>query len=165
VVTSLKSNCILQGNRPPSNGHQMNRALLENYPQYNSVIHTHPDIIIGYFSQRIDFEFNFISVDTALVLGCPPRILPKEINLESNAIDLTEVIGDSTCFIMPNHGLTTVGRDIEEAYHRHTSFLAEVRRIIYAEQTNHANGTCMIYIDDKTTDLLYKQGSKIIYGD
>ena len=164
VITGMDENYVVWGEGVPSNGHQMNRALLRTFPQYNAVIHTHPDIVIGFFSQRYNDEFKFISVDTALVLGAPPKILSKDINLENNPTNIGDIVGQSTCFVMPNHGLTTLGRDVEEAYHRHTSFISEIHRILYAETTLGYNRDNISFVSDETTNQLYKLGDSIIYG-
>lgn len=164
IVTDVEHNKLIFGSIPPSNGHQMNRAILACRPDVNAVIHTHPDWVIAFFSQ-IDMPiFRFVSIDSALVLGAPPRILPQKINLEADTGGILEFVAGTNCLVMPNHGLTTVGSSLSEAYHRHTAFLAEVRRIALAMWIRRGSIDDVAFVDDDETQQLYMLGGRIIYG-
>jgi L-fuculose-phosphate aldolase len=164
VVTSIETNDLLSGSTPPSIGHQMNRAIMKLRPDINAVIHTHPDAVIGYFSQSPADEMKMISVDTALVLGAPPRILPSNVNLETDSSQVAEFVAATNCLVMPNHGLTTFGRTLSQAYHRHTAFVAEVQRLIWAELLARIRGNPVRFVEDTETAQLYSLGEQVIYG-
>jgi L-fuculose-phosphate aldolase len=164
VATSIETNDLLCGSTPPSIGHQMNREIMAVRTDVNAVIHTHPDTVVGYFSQRPFDEMKMISVDTALVLGAPPKILPSNINLETDSAQVAEFVAATNCLVMPNHGLTTFGRTLSQAYHRHTAFVAEVQRVICAELLARICGNPVRFVEDSETAELYSLGEKVIYG-
>jgi L-fuculose-phosphate aldolase len=164
VVTSAETNDLLCGSTPPSIGHQMNRKIMVLRPDVNAVIHTHPDAVVGYFSQRPLDEMKMTSVDTALVLGAPPQILPLNVNLETDSSQIAEFVAATNCLVMPNHGLTTFGRTLSQAYHRHTAFVAEVQRLIWAELLAQIRGCPVRFVEDTETAQLYSLGEKVIYG-
>lgn len=163
VITGIESNDLLYGKIPPSNGHQMNRKIMHYRKDVNAVIHTHSNIVNAFFSHPDKHSFiEFIGNDTALVLGASPRILPRHINLEENADHTQRYVENSNCFIMPNHGLVTVGRSLSEAYHRHTSFVAEIERIVLTHLLYQGTQKC--FLDSSEVQRLYTVGNNIIYG-
>jgi L-fuculose-phosphate aldolase len=164
VVTAIETNKLILGTIPPSDGHRMNRAVMAHRPDVAAVIHTHPDVVIGYFSQRRMSSMKMVSIDTALVLGAPPLILPADINLETDTSKIGALVQHSNCLVMPNHGLTTLGRTLSEAYHRHTALVAEVRRLICAESLALQSGSAVRYVSDDETLQLYRLGDRVIYG-
>jgi L-fuculose-phosphate aldolase len=119
VVTDVQTGRLLSGSISPSNGHKMNRAILAARKDANAVIHTHSDVVIGYFSQNAAVPFRFVSIDTALVLGAPPTILPVGVNIETDPAQVEQVMLQSNCFVMPNHGLVTIGRNLDAQTRRH----------------------------------------------
>jgi len=164
AVTEIETDRLIAGETPPSLGHQLARAIFLYRPEVNAVIHTHSDIIIAYFSQTAEEPFRFVSVDTPLVLGTPIRVLPKGVNVESDARSVETLLGDTNCFVMPNHGLTTLGRTLSEAYHRHTAFLSEVARVITATMVAQGKRTEVCWVSDSDTNRFYELGDRIIYG-
>jgi L-fuculose-phosphate aldolase len=164
VVTAVESDCLILGTIPPSDGHRMNRAVMQHRPDVAAVIHTHPDVVIGYFSQRPISPMRMVSIDTALILGAPPLILPPDINLEADTSKIGELVKHSNCLVMPNHGLTTLGRTLSEAYHRHTAFVAEVQRLMFAESLAVRRESNVRYVSDDETTELYRLGDRVIYG-
>jgi len=164
IVTEIESDRMLAGSVPPSNGHQLARAIMACRKDVNAVIHTHPDLVVAYFSQLSEKVFSFVSMDTALVLGAPIKILPRWLNLESDTRMVNQILSDTNCFVMPTHGLTTVGRHLSEAYHRHTAFLSELHRIILAMAIKQNEHAPIVYMNDSDTQKFYSLGNQIIYG-
>jgi L-fuculose-phosphate aldolase len=64
---------------------------------------------------------------------------------------------------MENHGVTTLGRSISEAYHRLNTLASEVRRCILAEQLAALRGTEVHYIDPASVAWMYGQAEGVIY--
>jgi L-fuculose-phosphate aldolase len=166
VITAVNSQCLYWGEIPPSGGHLLNQRIfaLNRSSGLEAIVHTHPDTLIGLLSQLEQNEFNFVSVDTAIVLGGPPKFFSYGLNPEADA----EAVGaedlKATCFVMPNHGLTTVGRSLSEAYHRHTSMIAEVNRLLVATVVAGARGNRIRFTPESDTAQLYALGGGFIYG-
>ena len=115
VVTDIEKGSLLHGKIPPSVGHVMNRTICKHRPDANAVIHCHVNEAIAYFSTTRERKFRYISADAALVMGKPVLVLAPNTNVEQDAEILEKVIGTTNCIIMPNHGVTTLGRNLSEA--------------------------------------------------
>ena len=165
VVTDVTEGRLLYGKEAPSIGHQLNRKVFAGREDINAVIHLHPDEVISYFSVTGVKALNYISADTALILAKPARVLEPNVNVETDAALVDSFIDETNCIIMPNHGVTTLGRDISEAYHRMTSVIAEVRRIIMATEIAAAMGKKVNWIPDDQVAQMYESAESVIYGD
>lgn len=163
VVTDLAGN-LVHGAVPPSIGHQMNRRILQLRDDVGCVIHAHVDHVIGYFSVLADEPFRYVSADAALVLQAPVRVLPTSLNIETDVSLIGSFIGSTNCVVMPNHGVTTLGGTMSEAYHRMTTLAAEVSRIICAGQVARAWGRTVRYVSEAETDEMYAAGRAVIHG-
>jgi L-fuculose-phosphate aldolase len=164
VVTDLLRGELLFGTRPPSLGHQMNRAVFRLRPDVNAVIHVHVDDVIAYFSVTGERELRYVSADAALVLGRPVLVLDPNVNVERDALLLEQTAGGTNCIVMPNHGITTFGRTLSEAYHRTNSLVAEVRRIIKAMELSELTGRPLPWLPDAIVQQMYRDGESVIYG-
>jgi len=64
---------------------------------------------------------------------------------------------------MENHGVTTLGRDVSEAYHRLNTLASEVRRVILAEQLAAVSGQEVHYLGREAVDWMYRYAESVIY--
>ena len=163
VITDVDGG-LLYGKRKPSIGHQLNREVFRCRPDINAVIHLHINEVIAYFSVMGIGDMPYISDDTALVLGKPVHILPPNINVEKDASSIKDFIRDTNCFIMPNHGVTTLGRNLSEAFHRMTSFDAEIKRIMLAILLAKSLGKSVNYVSPEDIREMHEWSEEIIYG-
>ncbi len=164
VKTDLEMQ-LLEGRIPPSIGHQLNCAILRERPDVNAVIHVHPNIVIGFFTGTGRESFRFVGDDTPLVLQKPVHVLKDHVNVELDTEEVPGFIKTTNLFVMPNHGVTSLGSCISEAYHRLTSFVAEVERQAW---------TCMLsgnvarrdfkHIAPDEVDKMFAAGLEVIYG-
>jgi L-fuculose-phosphate aldolase len=162
VVTTVETNRLLSGTSPPSTGHQMSREIMRHRPDANAVVHTHPHHVCAYFASDRTRKQLYVGNDTALVLGAAPKILPRHINLEADPEAVKDHVSSATAFVMPNHGLVTIGRTLSEAYHRHTALIGEVQRLILTQLMYPGDGSC--YLPEEEVKTLYPAGDRIIYG-
>lgn len=165
VVTDVRKGTLLYGTKKPSIGHQLNRAVFRHRPDINAVIHLHVNSVLAYFSATGKKKMEYISDDAALVLGRPVHILNPEINVEKDASKIGSFISETNCFIMPNHGTTTLGRDVSEAYHRMCTLVAEIERIILAQGLALLCGGNISWVQEEEANAMYLAGEGIIYGD
>jgi len=164
AVTDLDGN-LLHGLRAPSIGHQLNRAIFRERSDIGAVIHVHPDDVIAYGVAAPHGEaLPMVSADAALVLQKPVRILKPEVNVELDVSAVPQFIHLTNCFIMPNHGVTALGRDVSEAYHRLCTCVAEVRRLSRATLLGAAFGRAVQLVDQQELDAMFAQGEQVIYG-
>ena len=64
---------------------------------------------------------------------------------------------------MENHGVTTLGRTVSEAYHRLNTLTSEVRRNVLAVQLAAAAGTQIHAIAPDAVEWMYGHAESVIY--
>ena len=161
VITDVPTPRLLFGTRPTSVGHQLNREILRLRPEMNAVIHVHHDETIAFFSGGR--ELHVLSLDFPLVMGAPIHVLPSHINVELDVAPLGDFIAGTNAIVMENHGITTFGRTVSEAYHRLNTLAAEVRRNITALSLAAATGEKVTAIDADSVAWGYRHGDAVLY--
>lgn len=164
VVLDLESDEMLHGSTRPSIGHQMNREIFRQRPDIHAAVHLHPDEVISYFSILHEEGDRYISNDTALVMQGSIQVLAPDINIELDLAPLREIIGRTNCIVMPQHGITTVGETISEAYHRACSMVAETRRLLHARLLANSVGSTVPFVSDEDVKHMFRIGRRAIYG-
>jgi ribulose-5-phosphate 4-epimerase/fuculose-1-phosphate aldolase len=161
VITDVATPRLLYGTRPTSVGHQLNREILRLRPDVNAVIHVHHDESIAFFGHGR--ELQVVSLDYPLVMGAPIHVLPSHINVEQDVAPLRDFVTRTNAIVMENHGLTTFGRTVSEAYHRLNTLAAEVRRNITALALAAATGEKLQVVDAESVEWAYRHGDAVIY--
>ncbi|MFA1626230.1 class II aldolase/adducin family protein [Rhizobium mongolense] len=165
IVTNIKDGKLLHGSVPPSLGHQLNRIVLMERKDINAVIHLHVNEVIGYFSAEGATQLSFISEDTPLVLEKPIHILAPDENVEIVPDTIPSFIHDTNCFIMPHHGVTVLGETLSQAYHRITSVVAEIKRLITANSVACTRAGNVRYVSQDHVDTMLRDGRRVVYGE
>ena len=163
VITDVPTPRLLHGTLPTSVGHQLNREILRLRPDINAVIHVHHDDTIAFFASGAFSELPVLSIEFALVMGRPPRLLPSHVNVELDVAPLAGFIADTNVIVMESHGITTLGRTISEAYHRLNTFASEVRRNIKAQELAALCDGKVRVVDAEGVAWAYRQADAVIY--
>jgi L-fuculose-phosphate aldolase len=132
VITDINDGQLLYGTIEPSIGHQLNRKIFSERADVSAVVHLHVNSVIAYYSATGDTKLPFISVDTPLIIEKPVIVLNPNENVEAIPDSIPEFIHKTNCFIMPYHGITSVGQTLSQAYHRLNSVVSEIDRLIVA---------------------------------
>ncbi len=156
VGIGLNSNLLHDGDIPPSIGHALNREIFLHREDVNAVIHVHVDELIAYFSFFYDQPFKFISADAAIILAAPIVVLPPELNVEADAGMASQYITDTNVLVLANHGITTFGKTLSQAYHRLNTMVAEIRRLLFAHKLSSSTQREIRYINDSEEQYLYQ---------
>ncbi|MGH7279285.1 MAG: class II aldolase/adducin family protein [Candidatus Rokuibacteriota bacterium] len=163
VVTDIPTGALLHGTVPTSVGHNLNREILRLRGDIGAVVHAHHDETIALFASRAVTELPVLSLEFAYVMARPPHVLPSHLDVEQDVGPVKEFIQDTNCLIMENHGVTTLGRTISEAYHRFNTLASEVRRNILAHQLAAAAGTKVHVLAADSVDWMYRHAESVIY--
>lgn len=164
VVLDLLTDELIHGVTRPSVGHRMHREIFSCRPDINATVHLHPNEVLAFFSVMRWRAMKYVSNDTALVLGKPPRILDEGVNIELDIHAISQCVTETNCIVMPGHGITTFGRNLSEAFHRALAFTAEVGRLIVSQQLAVASGCSVVFASEEEVRLMYRKGEEIIYG-
>ena len=163
VVTDVPTPALLHGTVPTSVGHNLNREILRLRPDVNAVIHAHHDETISLFASGLVKELRPLSLEFPYVMAKPPHVVPSHLDVENDVGPIRDFIADTNAVLMENHGVTTLGRDVSEAYHRLNTLASEVRRVIQAEQLAAMSGQDVHYLEREAVDVMYRYAESVIY--
>ena len=164
VITDVPTGALLYGDVPTSIGHQLNREILRLRADVGAVIHVHHDETIALFASRAVKELRVLSLEFPLIMGRPPVVLPSHIDVEQDVGPVGGFIQDTNAIIMENHGVTTLGATLAEAYYRLNTLAIEVRRVTQAEMLAAAAGTQVAYLAPDAVDFMYRNAHDLQYA-
>jgi ribulose-5-phosphate 4-epimerase/fuculose-1-phosphate aldolase len=163
VITDIPTPTLLYGTVPTSVGHNLNREILRLRPDVGAVIHVHHDETIALFASGAVKEVRVLSLEFPYVMAKPPHVVPSHLDVEQDVGPVAGFIHDTNSVIMENHGVTTLGRTVSEAYHRLNTLASEVRRTVLAERLAADAGTAVHYLAPDAVDWMYRYAESVIY--
>jgi ribulose-5-phosphate 4-epimerase/fuculose-1-phosphate aldolase len=162
VVTDIPTSTLLHGTVPTSVGHNLNREILRLRADINAVIHAHHDETIAFFAAGAK-ELRVLSLEFPYVMAMPPHIVPSHLDVENDVGPIAGFIAHTNSLVMENHGLTTLGRSLSEAYHRLNTLTSEIRRNILAERLAAIRGADVHFLAQDAVDWMYRHAESVIY--
>jgi len=163
VITDIPTSKVLYGSKVTSIGHNLSREILRLRPDIQATIHVHDDAMIAYFGSGAFAEVKTLSLDLPFVLGKPIHYVPGHVDVEADVSGVKDFIQDTNSVVLLGHGITTLGRNVSEAYHRLNSLTAEIRRNVAAELLALAKGTKPRYRGQAEIESMYRFAESIIY--
>jgi len=163
VVTDVPTPTLLYGAVPTSVGHNLNREILRLRPDVNAVIHAHHDETIALFAAGGVKELRVLSLEFPYVMALPPYLVPSHLDVENDVGPIADFIEGTNSILMENHGVTTLGRTLSEAYHRLNTLTSEVRRNILVERLAAIRGAEPHYLAADAVDWMYRYAESVIY--
>ena len=131
-------------------------------PDVSCVIHLHHDETIALLAAGCD-EIRSFSLTLAYLMQKPLAYLPAHLNVEEDVAPIRTFIQDTNCIVMKRHGITVLGRDVSECYHRVNVYHAEVKRQIMVELLCAAKGTAPDYLGKEEMQWMYARGDSVVY--
>src|SRR6266849_3078513 len=126
-------------------------------------IHAHHDETIALFASGALKELRVLSLEFPYVMAKPPYVVPSHLDVEQDVGPVADFIQSTNSVVMENHGVTTLGRTVSEAYHRLNTLTSEVRRNILAVQLAAAAGTEVHAIAADAVEWMYRHAESVIY--
>lgn len=162
VITDIPCGRVLHGTAATSVGHQMNREILRLRPDVNCVIHLHHDETIALLAAGCE-EIKSFSLTFSYLMQKPVAYLPAHLNVEEDVAPIKTFIQGTNCIVMKRHGITVLGRNVSECYHRVNTYASEVKRQIIVELLCAAKGTTPEYLTREEMEWMFKQGDSVVY--
>lgn len=163
VITDIPTSRVLHGEKLTSIGHNLSREILRLRPDIHATIHVHDDALISLLGSGAVKEVRMLSLDPPFVLGKPVYYVPAHVDVEADVSGVKDFIHGTNSVVLVGHGVTTLGRNVSEAYHRLTTLTAEARRNIEAERLAAAKGTRPAYRSEAEVEAMYRHAESIIY--
>ena len=76
---------------------------------------------------------------------------------------IKDFIEHTNSLVMENHGVTTLGRTVSEAYHRLNTLTSEVRRNIEAIRLHRTARTEVHFLASDAVEWMYRHAESVIY--
>ena len=162
VITDIPYGRVLHGHAATSVGHQMNREILRLRADVNCVIHLHHDETIALLAAGCE-EIKSYSLTFSYLMQKPIVYLPAHLNVEEDVGPIKTFIHDTNCVVMKRHGITILGRDVSECYHRVNTYTSEVKRQIIVELISAAKGTKPEQITQEEMEWMFSHGDSVVY--
>lgn len=163
VVTDIPTPRLLHGTVPTSVGHNLNREILRLRPDVGAVIHAHHDETIALFASGAVKELRVLSLEFPYVMAKPPYVVPSHLDVEQDVGPIRDFIAHTNSLIMENHGVTTLGRNVSEAYHRLNTLTSEVRRNVEAVRLAALARTEVHFLASDAVEWMYRYAESVIY--
>jgi L-fuculose-phosphate aldolase len=163
VITDIPTPRLLHGSVPTSVGHNLNREILRLRPDVGAVVHAHHDETIALFASGAMKELRVLSLEFPYVMAKPPYVVPSHLDVEQDVGPIKDFIDHTNSLIMENHGVTTLGRTVSEAYHRLNTLTSEVRRNVEALRLAALAGTKVHFLAPDAVDWMYRYAESVIY--
>jgi len=116
VVTNLKGERI-GGSREPTSEIKMHIRAYELRDDIQAVVHAHPPYATGFAVAGIALE-ECVLPEIIVSIGSVPLAEYATPATEEMPRSIEEVVKHCDAFLLRNHGVMTVGRDLLEAYHK-----------------------------------------------
>ena len=104
-----------EGKFQPSSEWRFHQAIFENYPEANAVVHAHSVFAstLSVLGQDIPAFHYMIAIAGGDSIRCAPYAMfgTKELS-----INILKAIKDRKACLLSNHGLVTMGKDLNEAF-------------------------------------------------
>ena len=163
VITDIPTSRVLYGGKMTSIGHNLSREILRLRPDIHATIHVHDDALISLLGSGAVKEVGMLSLDPPFVLGKPVHYVPAHVDVEADVSGVKDFIQSTNSVVLVGHGVTTLGRNVSESFHRLTTLTAEARRNIDAERLAAAKGTRPAYRGEAEVQAMYRHAEAIIY--
>lgn len=163
VITDIPTSQVLYGNKVTSIGHNLSREILRLRPDIHATIHVHDDALIAFLGSGAFREVRMLSLDPPFVLGKPVHYVSGHVDVEADVSGVKDFIQETNSVVLVGHGVTTLGRNVSEAYHRLNTLTAECRRNIAAELLAALKGSKPEYRGQTEIESMYRFAETIIY--
>jgi L-fuculose-phosphate aldolase len=163
VITDIPTGRLLHGTVTTSVGHQLNREILRLRPDIHAVIHVHHDETIAFLATRAFKDLRVVSLEFPYVMAKPPYIVGSHLDVEQDVSPIKEFIQETNSVVMENHGVTTLGRTVSEAYHRLNTLTSEVWRNVLVEILSSLKGSDPHYLGQDAVDWMFRYADRVIY--
>ncbi|HHV62470.1 MAG TPA: class II aldolase/adducin family protein [Firmicutes bacterium] len=108
---------VIEGNHKPSSELHMHLAAYKLRPDVNAVVHGHPPFSTGFAAAHISLPSSILPEVTAL-LGDIPVVEYGTPSCEELAKKVEPYLPSYDCFLLENHGVLTLGKNLQHAFHR-----------------------------------------------
>lgn len=128
----------LQGNKKASSEVLMHLFVYQNRPEIKACVHSHAPFATSFAAAGIELSGDILP-EIVVYIGKIPLTDYAPPGTDAVPKSLEPFVEESNAFLLRNHGLLTIGRDLEEAYNRHEVVEHYARIVHLARQLGNIN--------------------------
>ena len=128
----------LQGNKKASSEVLMHLFVYQNRPEIKACVHSHAPYATAFAAAGIELSDDILP-EVVYFIGKIPLTDYAPPGTDAVPKSLAPFIEGSNAFLLRNHGLLTIGRDLEEAYNRHEVVEHYAKIVHLAHQLGNIN--------------------------
>lgn len=129
---------IISGGVSPSSETHMHKYIYKKRPGINAIVHTHPPFCTAFAVAGISIDKKILP-EAEIWLGKIPLIDYSAAGTDEMGLKMEPYIYEANVFLHRNHGLTTLGTNLDEAVLRTEIAEKLARTIYYATQMGALN--------------------------
>lgn len=107
----------LEGSLEPSSEFGMHRAIYQVRPEIEAIVHAHPPTATAFSVAGVSLEAPILT-EVVLTVGAIPTTPYATPGTSEVGVVVRDVALTHDAFILDHHGAVTLGRTLDEAYHR-----------------------------------------------
>ncbi|UCG62932.1 MAG: class II aldolase/adducin family protein [Candidatus Zixiibacteriota bacterium] len=123
----------LEGRKAASSELPMHLKVYKKRSEVNACVHSHAPYATSFAVAGVELTGNILP-EVVLFVGSISLTDYAPPGTDAVGDSLEPFIGESTAFLLRNHGLLTIGRDLREAFYRHETVEQYARIIHHARQ-------------------------------
>ncbi len=135
VIIDFKGN-ILEGKNRPSSEFLMHSYIYQNRPNISACVHSHPPYATSFAVAGEELPDNILP-EVVLFVGKIPLTNYAPPGTDSVPKSLSSFVNNCEAFLLKNHGLLTIGTNLDVAYNRHETVEHYAKILTLAK--NHGN--------------------------
>lgn len=135
VIIDFDGN-ILEGDNKPSSEFLMHTYIYQNRPDITACVHSHPPYSTALAVAGIELPDNILP-EVVLFVGHIPLTPYAPPGTDAVPKSLSDYVEKCDAFLLKNHGLLTIGVNLEEAFNRHETVEHYAKILTLAK--NHGN--------------------------
>jgi L-fuculose-phosphate aldolase len=116
IIVNLDG-AVISGDKKPSSELLMHLEIYKERKDVNSVCHAHPIYATGFAVAGIPLEMGVLP-EVVVSLGCVPLVEYGTPGTKEYFNSMLKYLKDYDAFLLANHGVVTVGKDLFSAYHK-----------------------------------------------
>lgn len=128
----------LEGCSRPSSEIGMHLAVYRARPEIGAVVHSHAPYATSFAVAGVELPDNILP-ETVYFVGKVPLVPFAPPGTEAVGVGLGPYLAESFAFILANHGLLTIGKDLQQAYNIHETVEHTAKVIWLAKALGGAN--------------------------
>ncbi|UCE24245.1 MAG: class II aldolase/adducin family protein [Candidatus Zixiibacteriota bacterium] len=128
----------IEGINPASSELAMHLHVYRLRPEINACVHSHAPYATSFAVAGVDLTCDLLP-EIVLSVGAIALTEYAPPGTDAVGASLDPFLGESNAFLLRNHGLLTVGRNLEQAFYRHETVEHYARIVHLARQLGNVN--------------------------